>query len=187
MKKALSFLFLIYAIGCGSKKQESGKGYYIGATDSTIVNNIEISEDSLAYVKSRPIEITPYNIDSFAKAGLIKGNYEVTEWTDSNGWKLISVVFKKKTDTFTPPKRPEKSYYEIYPNLSPTRDVKFDITKNYTSRTYDVYWQLWIDGDIAMSDIRMDVSPESIEKYKASVRMSCNKQMPFLLRTWTKH
>ncbi len=189
MKQLLLLLAIIGVAGCGSKQSYNAteKERWQKYWDSVEAINTDEKGDSLAYHRSAPIVITPYNIDSFARLGMIKGDYEISEWIDSDGWKKRIVTFKKKTDTFTPPKRPKLSYFDIYPNFSDKRDVKFSVSKNYQTGCYDILWQLWIDGDIAMSDFKMDVSPSGIEKYKSKIRRHCNNQIPELLQVWSKH
>ncbi len=74
-----------------------------------------------------------------------------------------------------------------YENFSDTRKVEFKLDRDYTQKRYKVIWYLWIDGDIADSNIGGGydyVNVDDIERYKAKIRRIENAKIPALLKLW---
>lgn len=105
---------------------------------------------------------------------------------------VTDIVTIEKHDTlliyFTDSMPKKSSYSEVYNNFTKTRDVHFDVVKNWDDKTYSVAWGLWIDGEIAESnpEIFTRIKPEQLEKYKAKIRRQENERIPSLLKVWAK-
>lgn len=70
----------------------------------------------------------------------------------------------------------------IYRNLTKTRNVVFWYRKNYRERTCNVYWDIWVDGDIMESGGQSNVKLEDIPAYQQRTFQYADSIMPELLK-----
>jgi len=74
-----------------------------------------------------------------------------------------------------------------YDNFKKDIYVDFDVSKDYKEKKYRVIWYLWIDGEIAESNLKTWgelVEPKNLNKYKAKVKRIENERIPNLLKFW---
>lgn len=62
--------------------------------------------------------------------------------------------------------------------------VEFRLYRNYNSKTYDIMWYLWIDGNISERGQEYNLPPEMIVNYKKEIRKREMKRVPELLKIW---